>query len=221
MFKTSRWKATGVAAVLLAAMTATSVAPVAHAAPAENSQASIGLNQNNVFLSDYSLSPEQQLYFDNVVAIGEYFEYDTKGNLTLPVSDAVLEEQGFTQSDIQLLRTSIEGTGNGNVPQNVVTPKVHVSNGALYISHEDLISGIATGVGVAAAIGPAALQAALISLGTLLGGPVGTVITTVIAIAGAPSMIELAGRITFALATGQGVYVKPVFSYPPLELGYW
>ena len=46
-------------------------------------------------------------------------------------------------------------------------------------------------------------------------------ISTVIAIAGMPSMIELAGRITFALATGQGIYIDLVLSYPPLQFGYW
>lgn len=55
----------------------------------------------------------------------------------------------------------------------------------------------------------------------MLGGPAGTIIGITIAIAGAPSMIELAGRVTFALATGQGIYIRPVASYPPMEFGYW
>lgn len=223
MFKTSRWKATGVATAILTAMTATSVAPVVHAqqVPEQSTKAPVKVSQNDVFLSDYSLTSEQQRYFDNVVEIGEYFEYDANGNLVLPVEDDLLRGHGFSQSDINLLRTSIDDAGNGSATQNTVSPMVHVSDGALYISHHDLVSGIAVGVGTAASVGPAALQAALISLGTLLGGPVGSVISTVIAIAGMPSMIELAGRITFALATGQGIYIDPVLSYPPLQFGYW
>ncbi|MET3643866.1 hypothetical protein [Streptococcus gallinaceus] len=40
-------------------------------------------------------------------------------------------------------------------------------------------------------------------------------------VAAGPSLVELCGRVTWALATNQGIYIKPVFSYPPLEIGYY
>ena len=36
-----------------------------------------------------------------------------------------------------------------------------------------------------------------------------------------PSLVELCGRILWAVGTNQGIYIKPVFSYPTLEIGYW
>ena len=102
-------------------MTATSVAPVVHAqqVPEQSTKAPVKVSQNDVFLSDYSLTSEQQRYFDNVVEIGEYFEYDANGNLVLPVEDDLLRGHGFSQSDINLLRTSIDDAGNGSATQNL------------------------------------------------------------------------------------------------------
>lgn len=213
---------------VVAALGMTTLVPTATAAPKSLELPAPGpVSAEAVYLGEVDLMPEQQDYFDNVVAIGAEFEYDEEGKLTLPTSDASLLDQGFSREEIRLLRESIAGAGNhvGAVApdrtQYLPAPNVHVSNGTLYISNHDLKAGIATGIATAAAIGPAALQAAFIALGTMLGGPAGTIIGITIAIAGAPSMIELAGRVTFALATGQGIYIRPVASYPPMEFGYW
>lgn len=74
------------------------------------------------------------------------------------------------------------------------------------LSYYDLTSGIA---------------AALTGLSIVVGGPVGATFTVILSLIAAPSLTELAGRIIYAVATKQGIYIRPVLSYPPLEMGYW
>lgn len=177
---------------------------------------------DSVLLRDFNLSLEDQRYIDRVASIGENFHFNERGELALSLTDTDLIQEGFSNQEIANLRTGLSAANSSQAQQaGEASPRIHVDDGTLWISHGDLITGAATGVATAAGIGPAALSAALISLGTVMGGPVGTIITTVVALAGAPSMIELAGRITWAVATGQGVYIRPVLSYPPLEFGYW
>lgn len=74
-----------------------------------------------------------------------------------------------------------------------------------YISYSDLTIGIATAVTVAAGIGPEALAAALTALGTMVGGPAGTIAGILVSAVGAAYLANLALQITRAVATGKGI----------------
>lgn len=181
-----------------------------------------------IILNQLQLNDQQQKYFDKVVKAGAYFEYDSNGKLIVNADDFTLHQLGFNVYEIDFLRASLQNTNfadNVNFGQsdlnNVEVPMLHVDGNTLYISNQDLKNGVAAGIATAAAIGPAALQAALVALASMFGGPIGTAIGLVLVVLGAPGMVELAGRIVWAIGTGQGIYVKPVASYPPYEIGYW
>ena len=76
---------------------------------------------------------------------------------------------------------------------------------AMDISYSDLTIGIATAVTVAAGIGPEALAAALTALGTMVGGPAGTIAGILVSAVGAAYLANLALQITRAVATGKGI----------------
>ena len=71
--------------------------------------------------------------------------------------------------------------------------------------HSDLTVGIATAVTVAAGIGPEALAAALTALGTMVGGPAGTIAGILVSAVGTLYLANLALQITRAIATGKGI----------------
>lgn len=105
--------------------------------------------------------------------------------------------------------------------ENVPAPAAYVKNGALYITYDDLCGGAFAALATAASAGPAALAAALTAISTAFSGPVGTIISGILAVAAAPSLTELCGRVIYAIATKQGIYIKPVLAYLPLKMGYF
>lgn len=200
----------------------------ANAQSIQNTPQNEAMINGGIILNQLQLNDQQQEYFDKVVGAGAYFEYDSYGKLIVNADDFTLHQLGFNVDEINFLRTSLQNTNfadNGNFGQsglhNVEVPMLHVDGNTLYISNQDLKNGVAAGIATAAAIGPAALQAALVALASMFGGPIGTAIGLVLVVLGAPGMVELAGRIVWAIGTGQGIYVKPVASYPPYEIGYW
>ncbi|WP_371068862.1 hypothetical protein [Sediminibacillus sp. JSM 1682029] len=175
-----------------------------------------------VNLSDIELSQSEQEFLDKVISVGEFFVPNKKDN-TLDISltkKELINDYNFSEEDYKKLNDNVLNYKLPQASKRTVTPQFHVENGALYISHTDLVGG-AFGLVAAAQAGPYALQAALIALGSATSGPVGTVVTTILGILSVPSLTTLSGMIIWALGSGQGVYIKPVFSYPPLELGYW
>jgi hypothetical protein len=186
---------------------------------------SSNLKDREYYLSDATLSDAEQLFLEKVVSVGAFFEIDSLTNeLSITLTEyELVNEYEFTQDEYDRLMTDVVGVKFDLTPidPGLVQPNLHVSGGALYISHTDLVVGCAATLVVAAQAGPVALGAALTALASLVGGPVGTVIGVIVAVAALPSLTELAGRIIFAVATGQGIYIKPRLWYPPLEMGYW
>lgn len=88
----------------------------------------------------------------------------------------------------------------------VIFPAAHVESGKLYISNFDLQSGAFAAVATAATAGPAALKRAFITASSGIGGP---------------GLIDIAGHITTALVTGEGVYIGVQARYPFVDVGYW
>lgn len=188
------------------------------------------IEASKYYLSDVALSDADQQFLKKVVSVGAFFEINSAtNNLSITLTEnELINEYGFTQDEYDRLMTDVVGTkfssGSNLIPpkgSNLIQPNISVSNGTLYISYYDLVDGIAAALLSAAYVGPTALGAALTALSSMLGGPVGTIIGTIAAFAALPSLRQLCGMIIYAVATGQGIYIKPVPSYPPLVIGYW
>ncbi|WP_146003376.1 hypothetical protein [Salimicrobium jeotgali] len=191
--------------------------------PSVNASTESTIESDDVYLRNLQLSEKDQAFLDKVISVGEFFKYN-KEDSTLDIEltkGELLNDYNFTEEQYQRLTDQILSyqINNGNSSE-MITPQFHVEDGGLYISHNDIVAG-SFGLLAAAQAGPYALQAALIAIGGATSGPVGSTISIILGAVSAPSLGELAGRITWAASTGQGVYVKPVFSYPPLDIGYW
>ncbi len=172
------------------------------------------------YSSDIHLSDEDMAYLEKVVSVGEFYYIENNELKISLTKDELINSYGFSEEDYARLANTVIGTYI-NEQDTGVQPYVFIEDGALYITHEDLSAGVFAVLVTAASAGPAAIAAALTSIGTLLGGPVGTFITSLLAALSAPSLLELGVKVTQAVATGKGLYIKPVLSYPPFEFGFW
>jgi len=159
--------------------------------------------------------------------VSDYYFFDKENKIKICLSDdQLMTNFGFSEQEVRFLHRSVlnkqvYSSNHDLADNNPITPLVHISDGALYISYNDLVAGVASGLLIAANAGPAAMAAALTALMSIVGGPVGIVIGAILSVVAVPSLTELCGRVLWAIATGQGIYIKPVLSYPPLEMGYW
>lgn len=103
----------------------------------------------------------------------------------------------------------------------IITPQLHVEGSRLYISNDDLNSAAFAAVASAATVGPAALKAAMIGLGTAVGGPAGTLIASIMAVVGGPTLVDIGLHITSALIYQEGVYIGLQARWPLVDVGYW
>lgn len=172
------------------------------------------------YSSDLHLTAEDQAFLEKVVSTGEFYYIDNNELKISLAKDELTTLYGYSDSDYSRLMNTVIGT---YVPDddNVIQPNVYIENATLYITNEDLSAGVFAVLVTAAAAGPAAIAAALTALSTMLAGPVGTFIGGLLAALSAPSLLELGVKVTQAVATGRGLYIKPVFSYPPFEFGFW
>ena len=179
-------------------------------------------SQPEYFLSDSPINVNAHNLLNKIATIANYFYFEDE---TLQVSltkEQLINDYGFSEHQYADLQNIMQNAPN-LTPKKIFpgSTRAHVENGTLYISNYDISSGAFVALSTAAAAGPAALSAAITTISTAVSGPVGTIVSTISTIIAGPSLTELAGRITHALATGQGIYIKPVASYPPLDIGYW
>lgn len=155
------------------------------------------------------LTNEQQDTLNKIVSVGPYFKY-VNNQLTITLNESELKNAyGFSESQYTFLQDAVPGVTHAD---NTSPARVPASpSGAMakcdgwYISYSDLTIGIATAVTVAAGIGPEALAAALTALGTMVGGPAGTIAGILVSAVGAAYLANLALQITRAVATGKGI----------------
>lgn len=184
--------------------------------------ASEKLTNDGVYVSQYPASSEELDFVCKVAALSEYWEINDDDCLQLNISqDDLRSKYGYSQEVIDRINNSIVGTYVPESSENVPAPAAYVKNGALYITYDDLCGGAFAALATAASAGPAAMAAALTAISTAFSGPVGTIISGILAVAAAPSLTELCGRVIYAIATKQGIYIKPVLAYPPLKMGYF
>lgn len=182
-----------------------------------------GPGQDNFYSSEIVFSAADEDFINKVVSVTDYWYIDeTTRQLSIALSETELKNE-FQFSDTQYERLISQVVGV-NVPlttESVPMPAFYIQDGALYIEYYDLAFGAFSALGIAAAGGEAAMIAALTAIGAATSGPVGLFIAGLPTVLAAPSLTELCGRVLWALATQQGIYIKPVLSYPPLEIGYF
>lgn len=170
------------------------------------------------YSSDIHLSESDQQFLEKVVSVSEFY-YIENNEIKISLSkNELIHSYGFTEEDYTRFADTVIGT---YIPTQDVQTRAFVEGGTLYITHEDLSAGVFAILVTAATAGPAAMAAALATLSTMVAGPVGTLVATIAGALSAPSLIELCVKVTQAVATGQGLYIRPVLSYPPFDFGFW
>lgn len=179
--------------------------------------------QNNFYSSEIVFSAADEDFINKVVSVADYWYInETTGQLSITLSETELKNDfQFSETQYERLMSKVVGVSVAPTAENAPMPAFYISGGALYIEYTDLVGGVFAGLYAAASVGEAAMAAALAAVSTAISGPVGTVITGILAVIAAPSLTELCGRVIWAVATQQGIYIKPVLSYPPLEMGYF
>ena len=186
-------------------------------------------NKENVksvsyYLNDISLDEETKAFLNKIVSVGKYFYFEN-GKISINLSKQnLMDKYSFTEKECErLVKTILNKEFNTQVYSGAseFIMFAHIEDGTLYISNTDLKAGTFSVLTTAATAGPAAVAAALTTIASAVSGPVGAILGTILSLAAGPSLVELCGRITYAIATDQGIYIRPVFSYPPLEIGYY
>lgn len=179
---------------------------------------------NNYYSYEVYISQTDRDFLDKVASVSEFYYFEDDVVKISLSQDELMGVYGFSEDQYARLVAEVlvplDLGGSAQLPPGNST-NAHVSNGTLYITHADLAGGAFAILGTAAAAGPAAMAAAINALSNMIPAPVGTILGVIVTVAAAPSLVELCGRVIYAISTGQGIYIRPVLSYPPLEIGYW
>ena len=110
-------------------------------------------------------------------------------------------------------------TLSGKTSDNMITPMMHVSGGKIWFTYSDIVGTLTS----AAMIGPAAVYAAFVGLGSISLGPVGTAITAAVGVLGFPSLAGFTYSILQASINRQGVYMGVEMNgvFPNIVSGTW
>ena len=213
----------GVAAALIGVVGSTGgdlgSAIVAKASSNLESNALIGSNVVNI--SDYNLSPLRGLIDKGVL---NEFSFNDKEELVLKIEkETITLKYNLNNEEKVLLDQIIKNVQylNAGNPNNSATDnasgheKIFIKNWKIYFNHGETVSLLAS----AAAAGPAALYVAFVGLSSMIGGPIGTVISLL----GGLSLAQAASYISKACATGKGYYIGLDMSgfIPGITQGIW
>jgi hypothetical protein len=183
------------------------------------------ISTNNI--QSFTPSTQAQQFVNYMLTSGliKEFTLDSNGQLSLKESLSSIQQQyhldATSMQELQQVMSGAQRPSNTSSTIGVghISPQLSYSNGIVYFSHSDVQQILYT----AASIGPAAVAAALEAFGTLTGGPIGTLIVTIIAIIGAPSLINFTYDIIQAEFNNEGVYIGVQFNggFPNIVTGTW
>lgn len=192
------------------------------------------LNGSSIRISDY-LTKDDLDFMKKLEKVYPYFEFDSKGALILTKEISEIKrnfnfDDDFVYRMNRLLQSDIAKKGemyakglnkNSRISaygryDNAVKPMVHVSNWKVYFTYEEVMASFFA----AAQVGPAAIVAALASLGTAIGGPVGAAIGTIVGYISGADFLYLVLR---AATLKKGIYIGLDWDgpYPVPTQGTW
>lgn len=181
-------------------------------------------DEPTLVVTSSGLSENDKIFMKKMLSVLDgYVTQD--GEITFTYSNADLLSLGFTSTDIATLDTinsSVCGVISdtpSDVTSNMPAPLIFVEDWIVYFEPGEVVDFLLA----AATIGPEALYAAFVGVGTLVGGPVGSAITAIAGLLGLASFGSLCYLIMQAVANGQGIYVGVKFNgaFPNLVSGYW
>jgi len=182
--------------------------------------------QANHFSMD-NISESDQEFLKKMVQVFDGYVTNAAGVITFTYSDEQLSEIGFTQTEITELseiNSAVCGVSMTDADDNyesntAITPQMFVEDGIVYFDNADVDAFLFA----AASLGPEAVYAALVALGSVTLGPVGTVIVTIVGLIGAPSLASFCYYVIQAATYGEGVYIGVEMNgvFPNIISGTW
>lgn len=163
-----------------------------------------GIQLSNIDSFTLDLNSQQQLFMNKLTHIYPYF-YFNHNQLALSIDyDTLKTEYGFTDDDIVTIDSMLKAPAISwdNETSNIQS-RMYVKGSKVYFTHADVVSALYS----AALIGPSAIYAALVGLGTISLGPVGTAIAAAVGVLGFPSLAGFTYQVIQAASNGQGVYL--------------
>ena len=161
-------------------------------------------------------SPSSPEFIRRVISLGDNLRFkDDTGALSVQLTDDDLRTRfGFGDDDVKHLRAVVAESARGD--KSVLNQDYEARSGArFYISYDDLTAGVFAVLATAAA-GPEPLAAAWVGVSSMIGGPVGTVVSGGVALLGLGFFVNLAGKILGAIAQGKGVALYLDWGFPPI-----
>lgn len=172
-----------------------------------------------ISIEDFSDSDTQ--FLTKFAGVLDGYYTTESGGIGFSYTNTDLVNLGFTTSDIgKLVEINSQVCGviipKDNAP---IMTRVFVEGTIIYFENGDVIDFLLA----AATVGPEALYAAIVGLGTLLGGVVGTTVTAIIGALGGASLTYLCYLIIQAATNGQGIYIGIEMNgiFPNLVSGTW
>lgn len=172
-----------------------------------------------ITMDDFSDADVQ--FLNKFVSVLDGYYTSENGEISFSYTDSELANLGFTPEDLGKL-DEINSQVCGIViseDDNTIMARIFVEDGKIYFDNGDVHAFLFA----AASVGPEALYAAIVGLGTLLGGAVGTTITAILGALGAASLSYLCYLIIQAAANGQGIYIGIEMNgiFPNFVAGTW
>lgn len=181
-------------------------------------------NELSLVVTSSSLTESDKSFMEKMLSVLD--GYITIGDeITFTYSDADLISLGFSSTDIATLdeiNRSVCGVvykAPPDINANTPVPLIHTEGFVIYFDPGEVVDFLFA----AATVGPEALYAAFVGLGTLFGGPIGSAITAIAGWLGLASFGGLCYLIIQAVSNGQGIYFGVEFNkgFPNIVSGYW
>lgn len=175
---------------------------------------------HKMIISSENFSAEDVAFFEKMSLVFDGYTSNEAGEICFTYSIASLYELGFSESEISKLATlNEEICGTILTDENIAQSKIFVEDGKVWFTYDDVMSFLFA----AATVGPEALYAAIVALGSVSLGPVGTAIAAIVGVIGAPSLASFCYQIIQAVANQQGVYIGVEMNgiFPNIVSGTW
>lgn len=207
-----------VALLTVVSLITAGIAPAASAETVEQAEKTPVWSEEQFDRSLKEITPEEKKQLELISNVGEHIDYDDEGNLKSDLNDDQLRsDYGFEDKDVSFFH-SVLAEDESIVQHKENEPKIVTTydHKLGHISNSDLTVGTAATLTAAAMEGPATLEAAFFAWGAVAGGPIGAAISGAAGLLGATYFVDLATKITGAVAQGKGITWYSKWGFPPI-----
>lgn len=177
-------------------------------------------SNSDVVFSGNNFSAEDRIFFEKMSLVFDGYTTTETGEIIFTYSNTNLTKLGFNENEVARLNALNETIcGVVLTGDSSVTTRIHVEGGKVWFTYDDVMAFLFA----AASVGPSAMYAALVALGSVSLGPAGTAITAIVGIIGAPSLASFCYQVIQAVANKQGVYIGIEMNgiFPNIVSGTW